>query len=224
MSIILIADPCVLSIPIVECGEGMIDVKILEGLRFGPPPETPESEPFYTQMRETVYQKLCQAQEDLPEGIYFKIYEAWRSLSLQEFLFANRYRKNKADYPSLSHEDLFQKTTELVSPVVNLDGTHNVPPHTTGAAVDIFLIDKDGHPLDMGMDIYQWDKEDATLNRTHTYSQNISSHAQANRQILIDTLSKHGFVNYPTEWWHWSYGDRYWAYFKGEAHAIYGSL
>jgi hypothetical protein len=25
-------------------------------------------------------------------------------------------------------------------------------------------------------------------------------------------MQAHGFVNYPTEWWHFSYGDRYWAY------------
>ena len=27
-------------------------------------------------------------------------------------------------------------------------------------------------------------------------------------------LSTAGFVNYPTEYWHWSYGDRYWAFAK----------
>ncbi|MDT7587682.1 MAG: zinc D-Ala-D-Ala dipeptidase, partial [Pseudonocardiales bacterium] len=31
-----------------------------------------------------------------------------------------------------------------------------------------------------------------------------------------------GFVNYPTEWWHWSYGDRYWAIKTTAAAAIYG--
>ena len=33
-----------------------------------------------------------------------------------------------------------------------------------------------------------------------------------------------GFVNYPTEYWHWSYGDRYWAYQKGQPAAIYGFI
>jgi zinc D-Ala-D-Ala dipeptidase len=32
-----------------------------------------------------------------------------------------------------------------------------------------------------------------------------------------------GFVNYPHEWWHFSYGDRYWAYAKDEPAAIYGA-
>jgi D-alanyl-D-alanine dipeptidase len=32
-----------------------------------------------------------------------------------------------------------------------------------------------------------------------------------------------GFVNYPTEWWHWSYGDRYWAYALGKRIAFFGA-
>ncbi len=33
-----------------------------------------------------------------------------------------------------------------------------------------------------------------------------------------------GLVNYPTEWWHWSYGDRYWALVTGAPHAPYGPV
>ena len=37
-------------------------------------------------------------------------------------------------------------------------------------------------------------------------------------------LTWSGFVNYPTEWWHWSYGDRYWALTTGAAAALYGPV
>ena len=33
-----------------------------------------------------------------------------------------------------------------------------------------------------------------------------------------------GLVNYPTEWWHWSYGDRYWALLTGAPAALYGPV
>ena len=33
-----------------------------------------------------------------------------------------------------------------------------------------------------------------------------------------------GLVNYPTEWWHWSYGDRYWALATGADRAMYGPV
>jgi D-alanyl-D-alanine dipeptidase len=31
-------------------------------------------------------------------------------------------------------------------------------------------------------------------------------------------------VNYPTEWWHWSHGDRYWAFVTGADAAFYGEI
>ncbi|NUT29743.1 MAG: dipeptidase, partial [Streptomyces sp.] len=29
-------------------------------------------------------------------------------------------------------------------------------------------------------------------------------------------------INYGTEWWHWSYGDRYWALQTRQPAALYG--
>jgi D-alanyl-D-alanine dipeptidase len=37
-------------------------------------------------------------------------------------------------------------------------------------------------------------------------------------------LSPHGLVNYPTEWWHWSFGDRYWALLSETGAALYGPV
>jgi hypothetical protein len=31
-------------------------------------------------------------------------------------------------------------------------------------------------------------------------------------------------VNYPFEWWYWSYGDKYWAAVSGAESAVYGPL
>jgi len=41
---------------------------------------------------------------------------------------------------------------------------------------------------------------------------------------LIAALTGAGFTNYPSEWWHWSFGDRYWAVMQRESHAIYGPV
>ncbi|WP_436497049.1 hypothetical protein [Actinokineospora sp. HUAS TT18] len=41
----------------------------------------------------------------------------------------------------------------------------------------------------------------------------------------LDTaLTAVGMVNYPAEWWHWSYGDRYWAFVTGAVSARYGPV
>jgi D-alanyl-D-alanine dipeptidase len=42
--------------------------------------------------------------------------------------------------------------------------------------------------------------------------------------MLAGALAGAGLVNYPTEWWHWSYGDRYWALLTGADSAHYGAI
>jgi D-alanyl-D-alanine dipeptidase len=56
----------------------------------------------------------------------------------------------------------------------------------------------------------------------YTLADGIGAEARAHREILGKALSGAGLVNYPTEWWHWSYGDRYWALTTGAPAALYG--
>jgi len=56
------------------------------------------------------------------------------------------------------------------------------------------------------------------------FAENINATGRANRAVLAAAMTVAGFVNYPTEWWHWSYGDRYWALVSGAPAAIYGTL
>ena len=220
--IILIADPKIISVPIVENGDPFIDLKDQDLLLYGPSPEIPNNTD-YTKMRTTVYAKIIQAQESLPVGIRFCIYEGYRSLKLQKSLFDTRFANIRAHNPTWSHDQVFQETTRLVSPVINLDESTNIPPHSTGGAFDIYLIDQKGEPLDMGIHPKDWmEDEDGTLSQTN--SEYISDTAKENRKIMNQVLEGVNFVNYPTEFWHWSYGDRYWAYHKGQPHAIYGTL
>lgn len=48
--------------------------------------------------------------------------------------------------------------------------------------------------------------------------------ARDQRELLAGVLTPAGLVNYPTEWWHWSYGDRYWALASGADTAPYGPV
>jgi D-alanyl-D-alanine dipeptidase len=50
----------------------------------------------------------------------------------------------------------------------------------------------------------------------------LAPETRANRRLLAEAVGAAGFVNYPHEWWHWSYGDRYWALATGSPFAIYG--
>ena len=64
---------------------------------------------------------------------------------------------------------------------------------------------------------------EASDNGCYTVASNISRTARANRDILTRALGAAGLVNYPTEWWHWSFGDRYWALHTARPTAIYGT-
>jgi D-alanyl-D-alanine dipeptidase len=218
--ITLIADPEVLSIPIYDNKEPLINLRKQKVIQFGPSPEIPNNTD-YTKVRKSVYEKLVKAQALLPKGLKFRIYEGFRSLDLQDQLFKGRFEKVQRAYPDWSYAELFRETTRLVSPVINLDGSHNIPPHSTGAAIDIYLVDKTGKAVDMGIHPKDWmDDKDGLISETE--SVHISDKARMYRQIMSKVLTQVGFVNYPTEYWHWSYGDRYWAYITNSKKAIYG--
>lgn len=217
-----INDIGVLNIPIVENNDPLVDLREQNIIAFGPSHEIPNNTD-YTYLRRTVYDKLAEAQNLLPSDLKFCLYEGYRSLELQKKLFDDRYQKLKDLNPELSYQELFVKTIKMVSPVSNLDGSTNIPPHSTGGAFDIYLIDKNNRIIDMGIKVANWTQDvDGSISKTD--SNKISPEAKENRAIMSKALLQVGFVNYAQEYWHWSYGDRYWAYHKNEKKAIYGSI
>jgi D-alanyl-D-alanine dipeptidase len=121
----------------------------------------------------------------------------------------------KKKFPTWSDGDIYRECSKPNAPL-------DVAPHTTGGAVDLTLADENGVPLNMGTEFNAESIE--THNATYTAADNISSEARKNRQMLMSVMSKVGFVNYPTEWWHWSHGDKYWAFQTNQPHAIFGSV
>ena len=71
--------------------------------------------------------------------------------------------------------------------------------------------------------VTDWPTLPACYPRGCTEPPNISRAARANRDILTGAMSAAGLVNYPTEWWHWSFGDHYWALTTGHPSAIHGA-
>lgn len=217
----LISDPKILAIPIYENHDSWVDLRKQQTIAYGSSPEIPNNQDYFY-LRKTVYDKLKLAQSKLPPGYHFCLYEGYRSLTLQKMIFDKQYENVKQRHPDWPEKNIFLETTKLVSPVINPDKTHNIPPHSTGAAIDVYLLDDQGKTADMGIHPKDWmlDK-DGQLSLTN--STIISDSAIKHRKIMSDALSEVGFVNYPTEYWHWSYGDRYWAYVKNSTHAVYSN-
>lgn len=220
-NIVYIADPEVLAIPIEECKEPMIDARQYDDLWYGPPPECPETAPHYTKMRISVYEKVLAAQRNLPNGLRFRLYEGYRCRSVQKMLFDTMRTLMKTRHPDYDDASLFHETTRLVSPVINFDGSENVPVHNTGGAVDIEIVDLQGQLLNFGMSAADWMAVEPE--RCLTHCPDLSAEIKENRALLCEVMAEQNFVNYPTEWWHFSHGDRYWAYLTQNPIAIYGA-
>jgi zinc D-Ala-D-Ala dipeptidase len=107
---------------------------------------------------------------------------------------------------------VYEEVCKYVAPVESA-------PHPTGGAIVLTLIDNNGNELEMGT---EFNAEPVETNyATYFNAENISAEAKKNRIILKNALERVGFVNYFTEWWHWSYGDKYWAYCLKNNCAIY---
>ncbi len=215
-----IADSDVTSIPVRNNNEEMIDLKLQKEIAFGKPPVYPNNKE-YTLIRKTVYEKLKQAQSKLPEGLKLCVYEGYRKLGVQEHLFRLRFQQIQAEEPTAAYETVFKEATRSVAPARKLDGSENVAPQLTGAAVSVYLVDAQGKPVDMGIQPQDWLKDrDSILSRTSSIK--VSRQAQKYRNIMSEAMRSVGFVNYPGLYWHWSYGDQYWAYQTHHDYALYG--
>lgn len=219
--IIMINDPKVLSVPIREVHEPLIDLRQSQDILYGASPEIEDNQ-TYTWMRYTVYKKLKEAQSRLPVKYRLCLYEAYRCPRLQDQLFKQHLANIHQHYPKMDHEQAFKEACKLFSPLYLLDGSENIPPHSTGAAIDVYLVSPEGMVLDMGIHPKDW-KLDMDASLSLTASDKISVEARKHRNMMSHALHSVGFVNYPTEYWHWSYGDRYWAYAKQRSYALYGT-
>ena len=215
--IILIGDELVKNIPVIENNNPMIDLLVdLPELLFDHNRlHVQKISKSISYSRKEVGERLILAQSILPFGIKLLIKECYRPMRVQKKSWDSYYQYLQEKYPSWSETEIYNECSKLNAPL-------DVAPHTTGAAVDLTLIDSQGNWLEMGSEFNASPLE--CEDRTYTDAENISEKAIANRKILIDVMSKAGFVNYPTEWWHWSYGDKYWALMTNTSHALYSSI
>ncbi|MEM0231233.1 MAG: M15 family metallopeptidase [Candidatus Woesearchaeota archaeon] len=163
-------------------------------------------------VRVSVAKKLCRVAKMLPEGIKLVVLDGYRSIEAQRRMHDNLLRKLRKKHPNWSEKKLLRITDMYIA---NPD---KITFHSTGGAVDVTLADSKGRELEMGTELDSFTAKSALDSRA------ISKTARKNRQILKNCMRAEGFVNYPLEWWHWSYGDAYWAAKLGKKHAIYGPV
>jgi D-alanyl-D-alanine dipeptidase len=184
-----------------------------------------EHSPYF--LRETVVKNLITAQNYLQSEYpswYIQIFDAYRPVAVQQFMVDYSFAQ-ALEEKGIKKEDLSpQQLTEIWQQVYDIWAVPSLdmntpPPHSTGAAVDITLVNNDGEIVNMGSPI------DEMSERSYPdYFIDKNSEYHHNREILNNAMLKAGFQRNPKEWWHFSYGDQMWAWLSNQTTASYGRL
>lgn len=228
--------PQIKGIPIEECGEEFIDIRAAGHPRIQllPIPTAPYVSPDHSAGFDETGRVRCGLYESLerlilnldesaeqfglkPGKIQIRVFEGLRNLANQQKLFDQKAGEIQKVNPGFTEDQVFEETSKWVSATKD-----NVPVHSTGGAVDLRLFNEEANDfLDMGSFGVIWGPNPLAP----TFSAGLTEEQEKNRFFLLQATNKAGLVNYPYEWWHFSRGDRYAAYWlqADPSVAIYGA-
>jgi len=137
---------------------------------------------------------LRKVQDELAEqNLCLRVYDAYRpQRAVNNFISWAKdledIRMKESFYPNVEKQHLFRDGY-----IASRSG------HSRGSTVDLTIIDANTlEPLDMGSP-YDFFGEPSWV----AY-QNLLEIQKKNRQLLQSVMQKHGFRNYPQEWWHFT--------------------
>jgi zinc D-Ala-D-Ala dipeptidase len=208
---------------ILECGEPLVEVPPIfprecphPYLALGAP--YGERSPFY--LRQGVIERLEQAQkklEQLQTGWRLKIFDAYRPIPVQQFMVQYSFEQ-EAKVQGLDPKTLSEAEREILMARVYQfwaapsPDPSTPPPHSTGGAVDLTLVDESGQEIDMGSPI---DEISERSYPDHFASADLKAHHH--RQILKHVMIDAGFKQHLNEWWHFCYGDQMWVWLSQQS-------
>lgn len=219
-------------IPIRECGQKLVNVEKLDS-------DYIVSKPMYyiqsipnslksCYVREEIAELLLQAAKSLPSEFKLVVYDGYRPYQVQLSLYQSYYNQLKVAEPDLKEEELIRKTKTYVS----IPSTDSKAPstHLTGGAVDVTLAyRKNGEEVNLGTAFDDFSSKAKTLYYEELVQKGTDLSSQEKsfldyRRLLFHTLIDVGFVNYPEEWWHFDYGNQWWASIKNKEEAKFGYI
>lgn len=144
-------------------------------------------------------------------------YRLWVAFGYRTLDFqTERFREQLS---RIAAERFFADPQELYETVHRLIAVPTVAGHPTGGAVDVFITDAMGTALPCGTPLY-----DFSSRRIYTFAPGIGKRERDNRLLLRRAMTAAGFAPFDGEWWHFSYGDREWAYYYRQPQACYAQL
>ncbi|NUN71153.1 MAG: D-alanyl-D-alanine dipeptidase [Bacteroidetes bacterium] len=127
-------------------------------------------------LRRVAAESLASAQRELRSmGLGLKIFDGYRPLSIQ------------------------WKLWEIVPDPDFVADPRKGSKHNRGAAVDLTIVDSLGNELEMPTGY-----DDFTERASHEYTA-LSEQVLANRALLLDVMTRHGFRPIKSEWWHYDF-------------------
>lgn len=166
-------------------------------------------------VRESIANKLQKVIDNLKKRypyLFLKVVYGFRHPEIQEFYFTRRKTILKLVNPDIDDNSL----NELANTMTAHPETAG---HPTGGAVDVTICNGNNE-LDMGTAISDF----SDAEKIRTYCNYLNDEQKANRKILHDLMIAEEFAPYYGEWWHFSYGDKEWAFFYEKPCAIYGQI
>lgn len=224
-------------IPIADCGEPLVAIPADRFRLWNPPPYAAlgatygDRSPFM--VRSGVLARLQRAAawlEQARPGWQIAIFDAYRPVAVQQFMvehtFGELARAAGLDPIALAARPDAPETRALRDRVAQFwaqpsQNPATPPPHSTGAALDVTLVDATGTEVDMGSPI------DECSERSHPdyflpASDPVERAFHDRRQLLRRAMNQGAFAQHPNEWWHFSWGDQLWADRTGQPIAHYG--
>jgi D-alanyl-D-alanine dipeptidase len=210
-------------IEIIESGEPLLPIPLEYFVVENPPPyqklgaDYQGRSPYY--LRQGVMEILLKARANLSQlhpGWKLKIFDAYRPVEVQQFmvdysfnLVCQQRGLNINQLSAKDRQNIYEQVYQIWA--IPSNNPQTPPPHSTGAAVDITLVDEGGNIVDMGGEI----DELSGCSHPNYYAAQDSLEARKYhnlRQLLNEVLTSAGFRRHPGEWWHFSWGDQMWAW------------
>lgn len=206
-------------IPIQECGEPLVPIPLDKFAFVSPHPYQKVGADYggrspYT-LRRGVLNALVTAETWLQQhhpGWQIQIFDAYRPVEVQQYMvdytFATALRSQGLIASPEDKQKIWEQVYQIWA-VPSLDPA-TPPPHSTGAAVDVTLVDATGNPVDMGSEI---DELSARSQPNYYTSRTVQERQYSDhRQLLKQVMEAGGFCRHPGEWWHFSLGDQMWVW------------
>jgi len=205
------------TIPIQECGEALVQIPESDFLQNPIYFKNGWSDRQEFFIREGILEKLRRIQDKMAGNYYLLIWDPWRSRKVQGVIYEYYNQKIRSENKGKSEDELQRLVGAFVTPATDMN---RIPPHSTGGAIDLTLLDSNKDPVNMGTDF-----DDTSEKAITNYFKNKDPEIHGNRMRFLDIMENEGGVNYIDEWWHFDFGTQLGMFnSQNTGPAIYGEV